>query len=60
MGFYDFKDMLTGANTFLDKTLFIKDIIDRKDKSMLITRPHRWGKTLNMSMLYYFFKKEVD
>ena len=60
MGSCDFMDMVTRNNTFVDKTLFIKDIIETEDKAMVITRPRRWGKSLNMSMLHYFFKKEVD
>jgi hypothetical protein len=40
---------------FVDKTLMIQEIIDSKNVPLLITRPRRWGKTLNMSMLYYFF-----
>lgn len=44
---------------FVDKTLFIKDIIDTGFQITLITRSRRWGKTLNMSMLHYFLAAEV-
>lgn len=40
---------------FVDKTLFIKDLIDSHGEVTLITRPRRFGKTLTMSMLDYFF-----
>jgi len=39
---------------FVDKTLFIKEIMQHHDPSMLILRPRRWGKSINLSMLYYY------
>ncbi len=42
---------------YVDKTLFIKDIIDSKPQVILFTRPRRFGKTLNMDMLRTFFEK---
>lgn len=45
---------------FVDKTLFIKELIDKGLEVSLITRPRRWGKTLNMSMLQHFFAPEVN
>jgi hypothetical protein len=39
---------------------FIKDVIEDTSKSMLITRPRRWGKTLNIDMLRVFFQPEVE
>ena len=45
---------------FVDKSLFIKDIIDDSSEVVLITRPRRFGKTLNMSMLHHFFAKELN
>ena len=41
----------------MDKTLFIKELLDMKGKVTLFTRPRRFGKTLNMSILRYFFEK---
>ena len=55
IGISDFKDMVTGNYYYVDKTLFIKDIIDKGNKILLIPRPRRFGKTLNMSMLGYFY-----
>lgn len=52
----DFKELVENSNgLFVDKSLFIKEIIDSKTDPLLITRPRRWGKTLNMNMLFYFF-----
>ena len=42
---------------YVDKSLLIKEIMDRDDQIILITRPRRFGKTMNMSMLKYFFEK---
>ena len=41
---------------YVDKTMLIDDVLS--DKVMLYTRPRRFGKTLNMSMLYYFFSNQ--
>ncbi len=48
------------SDIFVDKSLFIKEIIDASEDHILITRPRRWGKTLNMDMLRNFFQPEVD
>ncbi|MEO1219579.1 MAG: AAA family ATPase [Bacteroidota bacterium] len=59
IGTGDFMDLVSG-DVFVDKTLLIKDILTDGDlKALLITRPRRWGKTLNMSMLYNFLRCEV-
>jgi hypothetical protein len=55
VGVSDFKDLVTSEYYYVDKTLFIKDIIDKGDKILLIPRPRRFGKTLNLSMLKYFY-----
>jgi hypothetical protein len=57
IGIDDFKDMMMSNGYFVDKTLFIKEIIDDISKVKLITRRRRFGKTLNLSMLRYFFEK---
>ena len=55
----DFKELIDLNAYYVDKTQFIIDCI--KEKCVLYTRPRRFGKTLNMSMLYYFFSnKEKD
>ena len=45
------------AYYYVDKTLFIKDLLDAKPQVSLFTRPRRFGKTLNMDMLRVFFEK---
>ena len=55
IGESNFKRLRINDNYFIDKSLFIKDIIDNSSKVVLITRPRRFGKTLNMSMLKYYF-----
>jgi len=55
IGVSDFKKIVGGHYTFVDKSLFIQDILNDRAKAILITRPRRFGKTLNMSMLRYFF-----
>lgn len=44
----------------MDKTLLIKAIIKSGYEVIYITRPRRWGKSLNLNMLKYFFNREVD
>ena len=55
IGVSDFKMLRVRENYFIDKSLFIKDILDNQSSVALITRPRRFGKTLNMSMLKYYF-----
>ena len=55
IGISDFKMLRVRDNYYIDKTMFIKDIIDNQSGVILITRPRRFGKTLNMSMLRYYF-----
>ena len=53
-----FADM--GRAYYVDKTLLVRDIIDSDTKVILFTRPRRFGKTLNMTMLQSFFEKPLD
>lgn len=55
IGISDFKMLRIRDNYFIDKSLYIKDIIDNQSGVILVTRPRRFGKTLNMSMLKYYF-----
>ena len=59
IGISDFKALRLRKNYFIDKTMYIKDIIDNQSGVVLVTRPRRFGKTLNMSMLRYFFDCDV-
>ena len=60
IGYSDFKEVIDSKFNFVDKTLFIKVIIEDDAKAILITRPRRLVKTLNMSMLRYYFEKDMD
>lgn len=57
IGIEDFKEMIDRNCYLVDKTLLIKDILDAGAKVTLFTRPRRFGKTLNMSMLKRYFEK---
>jgi hypothetical protein len=58
IGISDFSEIIRENYYYADKSLFIKDVLD-DTKVILITRPRRFGKTLNLSMLKHFFAKEV-
>ncbi|WRK56002.1 AAA family ATPase [Coprobacillaceae bacterium CR2/5/TPMF4] len=55
-GIENFKELLDNNYYYVDKTSLIEDVLS--DKVMLYTRPRRFGKTLNLSMLYYFFSNK--
>src|SRR5271170_1927843 len=57
IGISDYKKIIDKNYYYVDKTLFIDDILKYGGESKLISRPRRFGKTLNMSMLKYFFEK---
>lgn len=60
IGYDNFGEIMRRQLDFVDKSLFIKDIIDNETfQVLLITRPRRFGKTLNLSMLEHFFAAEV-
>ena len=55
IGIENFKEIVTGDFYYVDKTKYIDELIYDGSKVKLFTRPRRFGKTLNMSMLKYFF-----
>ena len=55
IGHQDFEQMIKGNLFYVDKTMFIKEWWENEDEVTLITRPRRFGKTLNMSMVEQFF-----
>jgi len=57
MAIDDYKEMIDSNRTYVDKTLFIKEFWRDGAYVVLLTRPRRFGKTLNLSMLKYFFEK---
>ena len=58
IGVSNFKKIIEGDFYYFDKTKFIEEIINDGSEVKLFTRPRRFGKTLNMSMLKYFFDIE--
>lgn len=59
-GIEDFKEIRTDDYYYVDKTALIEQVLDKRSKVTLFTRPRRFGKTLNMSMLRYFFETGTD
>ena len=57
IGIEDFKRLIDDEYYFVDKTLMIKELIESQTIVGLFTRPRRFGKTLNMSMIQRFFEK---
>ena len=57
IGISDFKILIDDGYTYVDKTLLIQEIMETEARVALIPRMRRFGKTLNLSMLRYFFEK---
>ena len=57
IGRSDFKTIIEDNDYYVDKTLFVKEIIDQSASVILIPRPRRFGKTLNLTTLRYFYEK---
>jgi len=60
VGIEDFREIRRKGFYYLDKTILIEQLLDSWGKVNLFTRPRRFGKTLNMSMLRYFFEIGTD
>ena len=60
VGYEDFSEIITDNFYYVDKTKLIEQIFENKTKVSLFTRPRRFGKSLNMSMLKYFFNIGTD
>lgn len=56
LGVSDYKELIDGGYYYADKTLLVKELLDSGAKVTLLLRPRRFGKTLNISMLRYFFE----
>ena len=55
VGIEDFKELIQEGYYYIDKSLLIDEMLMNKSKVTLFTRPCRFGKTLNMSMIKFFF-----
>ncbi len=60
IGVDDFKKIRENGYYYVDKSLFIKELIDNRSEVSLFMRPRRFGKTLGLSMLKYFFERTCD
>ena len=60
LGNSDFKALIEDDRYFVDKTLLIKEILEDSAQIILIPRPRRFGKTLNLSMIRYFVEKSNE
>ena len=58
IGIQNFEQLIKGKYFYIDKTSFIKEWWEGGDSVTLITRPRRFGKTLNMSMVNCFFSNK--
>ncbi|MEM7496223.1 MAG: AAA family ATPase, partial [Myxococcota bacterium] len=59
VGLSNFAKLARGDYVFVDKTLFIKEVLDSGDDVILLTRPRRFGKTMNMNMLRCFLYRPL-
>ena len=60
IGVDNFEKIIRDGYYYIDKTMLIKELLDLKGEVNLFTRPRRFGKTLNLSMLRYFFEDTGD
>jgi hypothetical protein len=60
IGNSDFKEIIEENYYYVDKSLLIQELLDDGSKITLVTRPRRFGKTLNLMMLKYWFEKFED
>lgn len=60
LGTSDFKTMIENNRYFIDKTLIVKDFLEDSGDIVLLPRPRRFGKTLNLSIIRYFLEKSDE
>ncbi len=60
IGISDFKTIIEGGYAYADKSLLVQEVFEKGTHVALIPRPRRFGKTLNLSMLRYFFEKREE
>ena len=60
IGIEDYKELIENNYYYVDKTGLIKELLDNRSKVTLFMRPRRFGKTLDLSMLKYYFEKACD
>ena len=57
IGSSDYKKIIDNNGFYIDKTLLVKELTDLNIEVVLFPRPRRFGKTLNLSMLQYFYER---
>jgi len=60
IGLSDFRKLIRDNNYFVDKSMLIEELINSNAQVLLMPRPRRFGKTLNLSMIRYFFEEGED
>ena len=60
IGIENYKEIVNKGYYYVDKTLLIKDLLEKGAAVNLFTRPRRFGKTLTISMLKTYFEEEID
>lgn len=60
IGIEDYKEMIDKGYYYIDKTLFLRELLDKGSKVNLFTRPRRFGKTLALSMVRTFFEIDME
>ena len=60
IGVENFEKLCTEEYYYVDKTMLVKEILDKKSDVNLFTRPRRFGKTLTLSMLQHYFEDAYD
>ena len=60
IGIDDFEKIIEKKYYYVDRSMLIRELLDQKGEVNLFTRPRRFGKTLNLSMLRYYFEKPLD
>lgn len=60
VGVDDFEKLISNGYYFVDKSMLVRELLDKKGDVNLFTRPRRFGKSLNMSMLRCFFEDGRD
>lgn len=56
IGVDNFENIIENDYYYIDKTMLVKELLDKRGEVNLFTRPRRFGKSLNLSMLQYFFE----
>jgi len=60
IGIDDLRKLREQGMEYVDKTFLIRDVLDKGAEVLLLPRPRRFGKTLNLSMLRWFFDKRAE